>query len=76
MPANCSNDVEAVVEYVNGLFASNNETDIMEVLNISGLKDFYLHLDDVGDARGILFFLLPCFTSKRYSQGLHPIVER
>ena len=76
MPANCSSDVEAVVEYVDGVFASSNETDIMEVLNLFGLEDLYPHLDDVGDARAIRLILLLCFAKKRYSQGLYPRVER
>ena len=49
MPANCSSDVEAVIEYVDSVLQTNDSAAIHEVKANFGLQDI-VHIDDFAAA--------------------------
>ena len=57
MPQNCSSDVQAVINYVDGVFTNGTQEDIQKVLDNFGLG-VMSHLDDaVGACKSFIFLL-------------------
>ena len=50
MPQNCSSDVEAVIAYLDGMYANNDTTGIQTLKEAFGLGDL-VHTDDFAAAR-------------------------
>jgi len=50
MPQNCSSDVEAVIAYLDGMYANNDTTGIQTLKETFGLGDL-VHTDDFAAAR-------------------------
>ena len=50
MPQNCSSDVEAVIAYLDGMYANNDTTGIQTLKESFGLGDI-IHIDDFATAR-------------------------
>jgi hypothetical protein len=50
MPQNCSSDVEAVIAYLDGMYAANDTTGIQTLKEAFGLGDV-VHVDDFASAR-------------------------
>jgi hypothetical protein len=50
MPQNCSSDVEAVIAYLDGMYAANDTTGIQTLKEAFGLGDL-VHVDDFASAR-------------------------
>ena len=49
MPQNCSADVQAVIQYVDQVFTSEDSQKIQETKDLFGMGDV-MHLDDVSGA--------------------------
>jgi hypothetical protein len=50
MPQNCSSDVEAVISYLDGMYAANNTAGIQTLKEAFGMGDI-VHVDDFATAR-------------------------
>jgi hypothetical protein len=50
MPQNCSSDVQAVIAYLDGMFAANDTAGIQTLKETFGLGDL-VHVDDFASAR-------------------------
>jgi hypothetical protein len=65
MPQNCSSDVEAVISYLDGMYAANNTAGIQTLKEAFGMGDI-VHVDDFATAReSPLSFI---FNSAEYGQ--------
>lgn len=59
MPQNCSSDVEAVIAYLDGMYAANDTAGIQTLKEAFGLGDV-VHVDDFASARESSFCFNLC----------------